>query len=254
MTDTLVCIPTLNEAENIGGLIDQLLGLYPGIHILVVDDNSLDGTSQIVEKFSKKNMAVRLLRRSTRNGFASAYIDAFRIGLRENFRWIVQMDADHSHDPKQLRQMLEVRNAVDFVVGSRYVRGGTIVNWSPLRKLISRCGNRYAAFWLGSSLADYTTGFTLWHRDVLEHIDFGSVESDGYSFLIELKYRALKAGFRGIEVPITFVDRRVGQSKMSWQIVFEAIHRVPTLRQWEKSSAPQSASIFSVSSGSLTQR
>ena len=227
---TLIVIPTYNEKENIPNLIDALMKLNQNLNILVVDDNSPDGTGKIVEEIAKKNSFVHLLSRAGKQGLGKAYIAGLGWGLKEGYDFLFEMDADFSHRPEDLLKLLERRSTSDFIVGSRYVPGGETKNWGLIRKIISRGGSLYSQLILGYPLKDWTGGFNGWSKKVLEKIKLDSVTSNGYSFQIELKYRALKNGFKGIEVPILFEDRRVGQSKMSFRIVIEAFYRVWKIR------------------------
>lgn len=227
---TLVIVPTYNERENISALIEALMNLQQGYHVLVVDDNSPDGTAEIVKELSKKYPDVHLLLRAGKEGLGRAYIAGFKWGLERGYEALVEMDADFSHRPQDLGPLVEKLKDHDFGVGSRYVPGGRTVNWGLMRKIISRGGSLYSRIILGFQLNDWTGGFNAWRREVLEGIDLDTVKSNGYSFQIELKYKALKKGFRGAESPIVFEDRRVGQSKMSFKIVIEAFYRVWLLR------------------------
>ncbi|MEK6774437.1 MAG: polyprenol monophosphomannose synthase [Bdellovibrionota bacterium] len=227
---TLIVIPTYNECENIPVLIDSILKLNRDLNILVVDDNSPDGTGLLVSEISKKNPSVQLLSRPGKEGLGRAYIAGLSWGLSQNYDFLFEMDADFSHRPEDLLKLLDRLQDADFIVGSRYVPGGQTKNWGILRKIISRGGSLYSQIILGYPLQDWTGGFNGWSRTVLERIRLDTVKSNGYSFQIELKYRALKNGFKGIEVPILFEDRRVGQSKMSFKIVIEAFYRVWKIR------------------------
>lgn len=228
---TLVVIPTYNEKENIEQIVFQIFQHNPQVQILVVDDNSPDGTQELVLKMKQnKNEQLHLLARPGKQGLGKAYLAGFRWGLENNFDVIVEMDADFSHRPVDLVSILKAMPNNDFAVGSRYVVGGETVNWGLLRKLISRGGGIYSRLILGYPIRDWTGGFNAWKKNTLIGIGLDQVKSEGYSFQIELKYRAMKAGFRGIEVPIVFEDRRVGQSKMSLKIVLEAFYRVWLLR------------------------
>lgn len=228
---SLVIIPTYNEKENIANIIRAVFAKGYGVHILVVDDNSPDGTAQIVKDlFSEFPAQLHLLSRPGKQGLGKAYIAGFRWGMDQGYEVLVEMDADFSHRPADLGPLLEVMKIADFAVGSRYVAGGRTVNWGLLRKLISRGGGLYSRLILGFPLNDWTGGFNAWKKEVLERIDLSSVQSNGYSFQIELKYKALKKGFRGAESPIVFEDRRVGHSKMSLKIVLEAFYRVWLMR------------------------
>ncbi len=227
---TLIVIPTYNECENIPVLIDSILNLNRDLNILVVDDNSPDGTGLLVSEISKKNPRVQLLSRPGKEGLGRAYIAGLSWGLSQKYDFLFEMDADFSHRPEDLLKLLGHLKDADFIVGSRYVPGGQTKNWGILRKIISRGGSLYSQIILGYPLQDWTGGFNGWSRAVLERIRLDTVKSNGYSFQIELKYRALKNGFKGIEVPILFEDRRVGQSKMSFKIVIEAFYRVWKIR------------------------
>lgn len=228
---TLVIIPTYNERENIGALIPQVRSATPDVEILVVDDNSPDGTQDVVRAAQLKDNRVHLLARAGKEGLGRAYLAGFRWGLEHGYEALVEMDADFSHRPQDLVRLLEALKTSDFVMGSRWVSGGRTVNWSLLRKFISRGGSFYARQILRFPVQDWTGGFNAWKAETLKKIGLDSVRSEGYSFQIELKYRALKLGSRGVEVPIVFEDRQVGQSKMSSKIVFEALYRVWGLRR-----------------------
>lgn len=231
MKDTIVCIPTYNESENIPPLLSKLFSLYPEISVLIVDDNSPDGTSEIVESLKSKYPNLRLLNRAGRQkGFANSYKDGFALALKMGFEWILQMDADFSHDPKYISQMFALRQGYDFVVGSRYINGGKTENWPLKRRILSRGGNLYARLWLNAGLKDMTGGFNMWRRDALSYLNLAGMETDGYSFLIEIKFHAARAGLRGKEIPIVFVDRTAAKSKMSPTIFREAVLAVPSLR------------------------
>lgn len=227
---TLVVIPTYNEKENIQAIIPAVFAQNLGVEILVVDDNSPDGTGAIVREMQKNSPQLHLLSRPGKQGLGKAYIAGFRWGMDHGFEVITEMDADFSHRPEDLGPLLSKLNTHDFAVGSRYVQGGRTVNWGLMRKIISRGGGIYARLILGYPLNDWTGGFNAWKKEVLQAIDLSTVESNGYSFQIELKYKALKKRFQGAESPIVFEDRRVGQSKMSFKIVIEAFYRVWIMR------------------------
>jgi dolichol-phosphate mannosyltransferase len=226
----LVCIPTYNEKENIIPIIAAVLEHNPQVEILVVDDNSPDGTGDIVRNLQRAESRVHLLARPGKQGLGKAYLAAFHWGLENGFDFITEMDADFSHRAEDLTQILAATAQADFVVGSRYISGGAVQNWSLIRKLISRGGSLYARLILGFPLRDWTGGFNSWSRKALLGMNLPAVKSEGYSFQIELKFRALGAGFKGVEVPILFEDRRAGQSKMSFKIVIEAFYRVWLMR------------------------
>lgn len=226
----LVIIPTYNEVENIQNLVPEIFRHWKEASILVVDDNSPDGTGAKVKEMQQNFPQLHLLSRPGKQGLGKAYLAGFRWGIDKGYSHLIEMDADFSHRPLDL---LSIRDALvenDFVVGSRYIPGGKTVNWGILRKIISRGGGIYSRMILGFPLRDWTGGFNGWRSDVLESIHLPTVTSEGYSFQIELKYKALLLGYRVKEVPITFEDRRVGQSKMSLKIVVEAFWRVWNLK------------------------
>ena len=229
---TLIVVPTFNEAEGIRSFLEHLLRTVPLVDILVVDDGSPDGTGRLVQDVCSRETRVHLLERTKKDGLGRAYLAGFAWGFQKGFEVLVQMDSDFSHRPEDLNSILKRLSEpeVDFVVGSRYVRGGGTQNWSFLRKLISRGGGLYASLLLGFGFSDWTGGFNAWKRRTLEGLGLSKVTSEGYCFQIELKYRAWKKGFRGAEVPILFEERRAGQSKMSGRIVQEAVLQVLKLR------------------------
>ncbi|MCB0364365.1 MAG: polyprenol monophosphomannose synthase [Bdellovibrionaceae bacterium] len=228
---TLVVIPTYNEAANIVSLISEIRGARPGLHVLVVDDNSPDGTAGLVEKLGESHPGeVHCLKRPGKQGLGRAYVAGFGWGLDRGYEVVVEMDADFSHRPVDLVKVLEAANSHDFVVGSRWIKGGSTLNWSIWRKLISIGGSFYSRLILGYPLRDWTGGFNAWRAVVLQGIGLDEVKSEGYSFQIELKFRACSCGFKGTEVPIIFDERREGQSKMSSRIVLEALYRVWLIR------------------------
>lgn len=229
---TLIIIPTYNEVENIQAITALTFQVSSEFQILFVDDNSQDGTRDEIAKMSARFPGqIHLLPRAGKLGLGTAYVAGFGWGLERGFDVLIEMDADLSHNPIYLTEMLARLQHVDGVIGSRYVAGGGTKNWSWLRKLISRGGSLYARMVLGLNVRDLTGGFNGWNRRVLEAINIDSIQSEGYAFQVELKYRALKKGFRLEEFPIVFVDRRAGYSKMSSRIVFEAILRMWSLRQ-----------------------
>ncbi|HEX9374600.1 MAG TPA: polyprenol monophosphomannose synthase [Roseiflexaceae bacterium] len=230
VADCTVVVPTYNERENIGALIPRVLDL-PRFRVLVVDDNSPDGTAGVVADLARAEPRVGLLSRPGKQGLGTAYIAGFRRALAEGAQFIFEMDADFSHDPGYLPELLAAAETrYDLALGSRYVRGGGTVHWGALRQMISRGGNIYARVILGLPVMDATGGYRGYRRRVLETVDLDRIRSNGYSFQIEMVYRTLRAGFQIGEVPIVFPDRRVGQSKMSRRIVLEALVTVWRLR------------------------
>lgn len=231
MATALIIVPTYNEAENVRGIAERLLAALPVADVLFVDDNSPDGTGALIDEMVATNPRCHVLHRAGKLGLGTAYVEGFAWGLARDYRFLFEMDADGSHDPKYLPQMLALaEDGADAVVGSRNVPGGGTVNWGVGRNLLSKGGSFYARSILGIDVRDVTAGFICWRREVLEALDLPTIASNGYSFQIELKYRAIKRGFKIVETPIVFVDRRVGQSKMSRAIVAEALLKVWTLR------------------------
>lgn len=230
----LVIVPTYNERENIPTLITQVLEKDARLEILVVDDNSPDKTGDLVEEIGRAEPRVHLLRRPGKMGLGTAYRDGFRWALARDYEFIFEMDADFSHDPRHLPEFLAAAQTADFVLGSRYLNGRvTVVNWPMKRLLLSYFANIYARIVTGMRLWDGTGGFKCFHRRVLAAIDLDAVRSNGYAFQIEMSMRAFGRGFRGVEIPIVFTDRTVGDSKMSGHIVREAIFMVWRLRWWK---------------------
>jgi dolichol-phosphate mannosyltransferase len=222
----LVIIPTYNELENIEPIVARVLASVPNAHVLVVDDGSPDGTGKVAEAMAGDEPRVHVLHRSEKNGLGAAYIAGFDWGLAEGFDVLVEMDADGSHAPEQLPRLLAALETGDLVLGSRWVPGGTVVNWPRRREALSRGGNLYTRLALGVDLRDATGGYRAFRRQVLESIDYRAVASQGYCFQVDLAWRAVRAGFRVTEVPITFAERERGESKMSGSIVREALWRV----------------------------
>lgn len=224
-------LPTYEEAGNIDQIVRRALENMPdGSRVLVVDDNSPDGTGEIAERLAAE-LPVEVVHRPGKEGLASAYIAGFRQALGRGAELVLQMDSDFSHDPADLRRLVEASGRADLVLGSRYVPGGGVRDWSLLRQAISRGGSTYARIVLGIEIKDLTGGFKCFHRKVLEAIDLDRISSQGYAFQVEMTYRALQAGFNVLEIPIVFRDRQVGKSKMSRAIVLEAAWRVPLLRR-----------------------
>lgn len=239
MAGHLIIIPTYNESDNIEKLLDVISRTDPAAHVLIVDDNSPDRTYEIVERLMQTSYPGRLflLKRAGKLGLGTAYIAGFKWALARDYDYIFEMDADFSHDPKYLPAFLAAIEKHDLVLGSRYVPGGGVKNWGLLRKFISRGGSLYARTILGLSLRDLTGGFKCFRRQVLEAIDLDSVKSNGYSFQIEMTYRARCKGFRICETPIVFEDRTAGKSKMSRKIFLEAVLMVWKLRMDSSISA-----------------
>jgi len=223
-----VVLPTYNERENVPQIVPAILAASAALDVLVVDDNSPDGTGALADEIARRDSRVRVLHRPRKEGLGRAYLAGFAEALRAGYGRIVEMDADFSHDPGRLPVLLGTD--ADLVLGSRYVPGGGTVNWGPGRRLLSRGGSFYARTILGLPIRDLTGGFKCFRRKVLEGLDLASVRSSGYAFQIELTYRAIRRGFKVVEVPITFVDRRVGKSKMSRRIVAEALWMVWKIR------------------------
>ena len=228
---TLVIIPTFNEAENVARIAQAVLGQGDDIHVLVVDDNSPDGTGQLAEDLAREDDRVNVLRRDGKQGLGRAYLAGFRWGLERAYDLICEMDADFSHPPDRLPVLIRKAEEYQVVIGSRYVGGRVnVVNWPMSRLLISYFGSWYARTITGLPVRDATGGFNLWRREVLEALNLDKIESNGYAFQIELKYRAWRRGFSLVEVPIVFTERESGESKMSKSIVREAVWKVWKLR------------------------
>jgi dolichol-phosphate mannosyltransferase len=224
-------LPTYNEAENIEAFVDAVRAKLPSsARILIVDDNSPDGTGEIADRLAAQHEGVTVLHRPVKEGLGPAYIAGFRRVLAEGAGLVLEMDSDFSHDPAYLPRLLEASERADLVIGSRYVPGGGVGDWSALRRAISRGGSAYARLVLGVGVRDLTGGFKCFRREVLEAIDLDSIHSRGYAFQVEMTYRTIQRGFSVAEVPIVFRDRRAGTSKMDRSIVAEAAWRVPFLR------------------------
>lgn len=231
MHKTLVIIPTYNEADNIEVIIKQIIGLnIPNLSILVVDDNSPDGTGDIVEKIAETDLRIRLVRRAAKMGLGTAYVEGFRFAIKEGFDYIFEMDADLSHDPAEVPRFLEKIKSHDLVIGSRYISGVNVINWPLPRLLLSLFANWYTRAITRLPVKDCTSGFKCFRRLVLQSIDLDGISSDGYSFQIEMTYKAWKNNFRICEIPIIFVDRTKGNSKMTRKVMREAAWVVWKLR------------------------
>jgi dolichol-phosphate mannosyltransferase len=234
-------LPTYNEAENIEAITSAAGGVLAraapeGYRVLVVDDGSPDGTGEIADRLAAEHDWLEVLHRAEKSGIGPAYLAGFRRALDGGAGYVMEMDSDFSHDPADLARLLDAASRVpdhggaDLALGSRYVPGGGVTDWGPLRRFISEGGSTYARWVLGLPVRDLTGGFKCFRREVLEAIEFEGVRSQGYAFQVELTYRAVRAGFRVVEVPIIFRDRQRGQSKMSWRIAAEAMWLVPLLR------------------------
>lgn len=229
----LVIIPTYNERENLPLIVDRLHGALDGAHVLVVDDGSPDGTGDLADSLAARDAdgrpqsRIHVLHRAEKSGLGGAYIAGFGWGLDRDYRVLVEMDADGSHAPEQLHRLLEkINDGNDLVIGSRYVPGGSLVNWPRRRKWLSQGANTYSRLALGVQVRDITAGYRAYRREVLQKIDLDSVDSHGYCFQIDLAWRAIQAGFRVAEVPITFTERQIGESKMSGDVIGEAFMKV----------------------------
>ncbi|MBK7630767.1 MAG: polyprenol monophosphomannose synthase [Ignavibacteriales bacterium] len=227
---SLVIIPTYNELENLPKLIPQVLSQDESINILIVDDGSPDGTGKFVEDEMKKNDRIHLLKREKKMGLGTAYIAGFKYALQNNYDFIFEMDADFSHDPNELKNFLIAIQENDLVLGSRYINGVRVLNWPMARLLLSFFASIYTRIITGMPIKDATGGFKCFRRKVLESIDFNRVKSNGYSFQIEMTFKAYAKGFKIKEIPIVFIDRVKGKSKMSKKIVREAVTMVWKLR------------------------
>jgi dolichol-phosphate mannosyltransferase len=224
----VVCLPTYNERENLARIVSALAD--KGVSVLVIDDNSPDGTGELADRLAAEHAFVEVLHRPHKDGLGPAYLAGFRRALEDGAELVLEMDADFSHDPADVPRLIRASAEGEVVLGSRYVGGGSIANWGPVRRFVSAGGSLYARLVLGVPVHDLTGGFKCIRREVLEALDLDAITSRGYAFQIETTYRALRAGFRVVEVPIAFADRERGGSKMSRSIVLEAIWKVPALR------------------------
>ncbi|HEY4644099.1 MAG TPA: polyprenol monophosphomannose synthase [Bacteroidota bacterium] len=230
MQKTLVIIPTYDEADNIERIVLQILDQQEGVEVLVVDDGSPDGTAAIVEKLVETDSRIHLIKRPGKKGLGTAYVEGFRYACTRGYDYVFEMDADFSHDPAEIPKFLDRIREYDLVIGSRYTNGVRVVNWPIRRLLLSYAANVYTRVITGLPIKDSTGGFKCYRRQVLESINLDSIRSNGYAFQIEMSFKAWKKGFRLCEIPITFVDRRSGVSKMSKRIVFEAVFMVWKLK------------------------
>ncbi|KPK82139.1 MAG: dolichyl-phosphate beta-D-mannosyltransferase [Gemmatimonas sp. SM23_52] len=226
----LVVMPTYNERENIPVIVPKVLAQDPLIHVLIVDDNSPDGTGQIADELAANDERIHVIHREGKLGLGTAYIAGFRWALEREYEYIFEMDSDFSHNPDHIPEFLETAQHCDLVLGSRYLRGVTVVNWPMSRLLLSYFANRYSRFVTGLPFTDTTGGFKCYRRNVLEGIDLDRITSEGYSFQIETTFRAWRKGFKIGEIKIIFTDRTEGTSKMSGRIIREAVWKVWWLR------------------------
>ncbi|HET6892566.1 MAG TPA: polyprenol monophosphomannose synthase [Pyrinomonadaceae bacterium] len=227
----IAVVPTYNERANLEELVDKVSQSVPGLHLLIVDDNSPDGTGELADELSRKNPdRIFVLHREKKEGLGKAYVDGFRQVLKGDYEYVVQMDADLSHDPSYLPKFFEQIQEHDLVVGSRYLHGISVVNWDLKRLILSKTATNFVRFITGMPFTDATSGFKCWRRQALESIGFEDAVSIGYVFLVEMKYKAYRKGFRVAEVPIIFVERKSGNSKLDWHVVREAIWGVLKLR------------------------
>ncbi len=227
---TLIVLPTYNERENLPTLVPQILAQDPGIEVLVVDDNSPDGTGQLADEMAKADKRVRVFHRPGKQGLGTAYIAGFKWALQRGYEFVFEMDADFSHNPDHIPEFLKAAKEYDLVLGSRYLYGVTVVNWPMSRLLLSYYANKYARLATGMPFSDTTGGFKCYRRKVLESIDLDAIRSEGYSFQIETTFRAWRKGFKIGEITIVFTDRLEGTSKMSGRIIREAVWLVWKLR------------------------
>ena len=226
----LVIIPTYNEAENLEPLVRDILAAEASVDVLVVDDESPDGTGDVADALSRESSRVHVLHRAGKQGLGRAYVAGFQFALGQEYERVLEMDADYSHRPEDLPRLLRASNTADVVIGSRSVPGGRAEGWSPLRHLISKGGSLFARLLLGLPVRDCTSGFKCFRRGALEMLDLSALESNGYAFQVEVNYACARAGLVFAEVPIVFPDRTRGASKMSWRIAVEAALLVVRLR------------------------
>ena len=222
----VMVIPTYNESMNLAWIVGRLRAAHPGIDVMVVDDNSPDGTGKVADELAAEDPQVTVVHRTEKAGLGAAYIHGFRVALERGYDVIGEMDADGSHQPEQLHRLLDALREADLVIGSRWVPGGSVVNWPKSRELLSRGGNLYVRMLLGVQVRDATAGFRLFRRGTLEAIDIDTVQSTGYVFQTDMAWRTLQAGLRVVEVPIEFIERERGDSKMSGSVASESLKRI----------------------------
>jgi dolichol-phosphate mannosyltransferase len=226
----VVVVPTYNEADNLESLVQQIQQHAHDLHILIVDDNSPDGTGKAADALAEKNSSISVIHRDEKAGLGPAYVHGFQHALAQGYDVILQMDADLSHDPASIPVFLEQIRSADLVIGSRYLRGVSVLNWDFKRLILSKMATRYIQLVTRLPLTDATGGFNCWRREALEAIGFDGAFSNGYLFSAELKYKAYRKGFKLIEIPIVFTERDLGESKMNWDIIWEAVWGVLKLR------------------------
>ncbi|MGE4357224.1 MAG: polyprenol monophosphomannose synthase [Candidatus Omnitrophota bacterium] len=229
-----IVIPTYNERENVETLVEEILSLDKDFHLIFVDDNSSDGTGKILDNLKEKYIQLQVIHRTEKLGLGSAYRAGFKFALKNQFDFIFQMDADFSHSPQYIPQMLSAIKDCDLVIGSRYIEGGRIKNWPPSRRLLSGMANLYVHIVTGMPIHDATGGFKCFRKEVLEEIDLDKISSDGYAFQIEMNYLVWKKNFQIKEIPIIFYERRKGKSKLNRKIIWEALWLVWRLRLFSK--------------------
>lgn len=244
---TLILIPTYNEYDNLRSLLEAIFSNAPETDVLIIDDNSPDGTGKLADEISKENSRLHVMHRAGKLGLGTAYIAGFKYAIAHDYDAAFEMDADFSHDPRYLPDFLQAIQQADLVIGSRYVPGGGTPNWSLLRRFISGGGNTFVHLVLGLPIHDCTAGFRCYRRQVLERIDLDSVQSQGYAFQVELTQRVLQQGFKIVEIPITFMDRRLGKSKMSKKIFIEGFLYVLRARFGKQPVLPAFTSAQSLS-------
>ncbi|GAC1379169.1 MAG: polyprenol monophosphomannose synthase [Marmoricola sp.] len=249
----LVVIPTYNEAENIRLILDRLRAAQPSCDVLVVDDGSPDGTGAIADEYAARDSSIHVLHRTVKEGLGAAYLEGFAWALDQGYDVIGEMDADGSHQPEQLQRLIDALASSDLVIGSRYVPGGSVVNWPLRRKLLSKGGNTYIRALLGVGIHDVTAGYRLFHRDTLLAIDLAQVESTGYVFQADLAYRTLQAGLTVREVPIQFIERERGKSKMSADVATESLRLITAWGLAQRRARRRSASKARNTDASLTR-
>lgn len=223
-------MPTYNELDNIKEIIPDILNRHENLDILIVDDNSPDGTGEYINKLSQRDNRIHFISRPAKMGLGTAYVEGFKFALKENYDLIFEMDADYSHDPKEIKKLLQAAAVYDLVIGSRYIKSAKTINWPKARLLLSRFGNFYARITTRLPVRDATSGFRCFKKKVIESLDFSRIKSNGFAFQIEIAFRVWKNGFKIGEIPITFTGRKTGDSKLSLKIIIEGILTVWNLK------------------------